>query len=100
MTVAYKSGNPDSNMMNCVQRNRLMETNPQMEAEKVPGTREHVWFFDLLRCLAAIAVVAIHVLGPYREQLGQIPFTDWSVAVLVNGASRWAVPVFIMITGA
>ncbi|WP_434357820.1 acyltransferase family protein [Parasalinivibrio latis] len=62
--------------------------------------RKHVWFFDLLRCIAAFAVVAIHVLGPYRELLGTIPFSDWVTAVLVNGASRWAVPVFIMITGA
>ena len=35
--------------------------------------REKVGYFDLLRVVAAIAVVVIHVLGPYREQLGQIP---------------------------
>ncbi len=32
--------------------------------------RQKVVFFDLLRCMAAIAVVVIHVLGPYRDQLG------------------------------
>lgn len=57
-------------------------------------------FFDLLRCIAAIAVVAIHVLAPYRNELNVIPFDQWASAVTINGLSRWAVPVFIMITGA
>lgn len=59
-----------------------------------------VLFFDLLRCIAAIAVVAIHVLAPYRHELNSIPFDQWVTAVSVNSLSRWAVPVFIMITGA
>ncbi|MDF5560108.1 acyltransferase, partial [Vibrio parahaemolyticus] len=28
------------------------------------GMRERVLFFDLLRCFAAVAVIAIHVLAP------------------------------------
>lgn len=63
-------------------------------------TQSRVFFFDLLRCVAAVAVIAIHVLGPYREQLGVIPFSEWATAVSVNSVSRWAVPVFIMISGA
>lgn len=62
--------------------------------------RERVQYFDLMRCVAAIAVIAIHVLAPYRQLLGDIPFGEWLTAVTVNGISRWAVPVFILITGA
>ncbi|MDX1302722.1 acyltransferase [Photobacterium sp.] len=62
--------------------------------------REKVWFFDLLRCLAAVAVVVIHVLGPYRDQLGVITDNEWITAISFNSFSRWAVPIFIMITGA
>ncbi|WP_104046231.1 acyltransferase [Vibrio jasicida] len=62
--------------------------------------RERVLFFDLLRCVAAIAVIAIHVLAPYRNELGVIPFDQWLTAVGVNSVTRWAVPVFILITGA
>lgn len=62
--------------------------------------RERVLFFDLLRCVAAIAVIAIHVLAPYRHELGVIPFEQWFTAITVNSFSRWAVPVFILITGA
>ncbi|MGY3571027.1 acyltransferase [Vibrio paucivorans] len=62
--------------------------------------RQRVLFFDLLRCVAAVAVIAIHVLAPYRNELGVIPFNEWFTAVGVNGVTRWAVPVFILITGA
>lgn len=63
-------------------------------------TKQRVFFFDLLRCVAAVAVIAIHVLAPYRDTLGVLPFDQWFTAVVVNGASRWAVPVFILISGA
>jgi surface polysaccharide O-acyltransferase-like enzyme len=62
--------------------------------------RERVLFFDLLRCVAAVAVIAIHVLAPYRHEFGVIPFGEWATAVGVNSVTRWAVPVFILITGA
>jgi surface polysaccharide O-acyltransferase-like enzyme len=56
--------------------------------------------FDVLRTVAAAAVVAIHVLGPYRARLGEMPDVEWASAIAVNGALRWCVPVFILITGA
>jgi surface polysaccharide O-acyltransferase-like enzyme len=62
--------------------------------------RQRVFFFDVLRCVAAAAVIAIHVLAPYRHELGAIPFHQWFTAVSVNGLGRWAVPIFIMVTGA
>ncbi|MDH5933313.1 acyltransferase [Vibrio splendidus] len=62
--------------------------------------KQRILFFDLARCVAAVAVIAIHVLAPYRNELGTIPFGEWLTAITVNGFSRWAVPVFILITGA
>ncbi|SHF46033.1 acyltransferase [Vibrio gazogenes] len=59
-----------------------------------------VLYFDLLRSLAALFVVGIHVLGPFRHQYGVIHFDHWLVAVGLNSISRWAVPVFIMVSGA
>ncbi len=63
-------------------------------------TTKRVMFFDLMRCVAAVAVIAIHVLAPYRHELGNIPYGEWLTAVTVNGMTRWAVPVFILISGA
>ena len=69
--------------------------------EKLPKEMtERVLFFDLLRCVAALAVITIHVIGPYRHGLGTIPIEQWLVVIGINSASRWAVPVFILITGA
>ena len=65
-----------------------------------PVSRQDFFYIELLRAFAAIAVVMIHVLGPYRSLLGVIPEADWTAAISFNAFSRWAVPVFIMITGA
>lgn len=62
--------------------------------------KKHIFFFDGMRCVAALAVIVIHALGPYRHELGQIPMGEWITAITFNGFSRWAVPVFILITGA
>lgn len=61
--------------------------------------QNRIFYVELLRVVAAFAVIAIHVLGPYRYLNGAIPHGDWVSAIAINGASRWAVPVFIMITG-
>lgn len=62
--------------------------------------RKSIFYIDLLRCIAAFAVVAIHVLGPFRQMLGQIPEWEWLAASGINSVTRWAVPVFMMISGA
>lgn len=62
--------------------------------------RRHVAAFDVMRAVAAAAVVLVHVLGPYREKLGEIPDAHFAFAVALNGALRWSVPLFIIITGA
>lgn len=53
-----------------------------------------------MRAVAATAVVFVHALGPYRDRIGQMSDTDWGSVIALNGALRWSVPVFILITGA
>ena len=54
---------------------------------------------DVLRIIAAFAVVVIHVACLYSE--GKISCNDsfWWFANVFNSFSRWSVPVFIMISG-
>jgi surface polysaccharide O-acyltransferase-like enzyme len=59
-----------------------------------------IFYIDFLRSIAATAVIAIHVLGPFRYLYGEIPDSDWLAAMGINSATRWAVPVFMMISGA
>ena len=69
-------------------------------ADSKNQTEAGFFYIELLRAVAAFAVVIIHTLGPYRDRIGQIPDYDWLSVVTLNVGSRWAVPVFIMITGA
>ncbi|PKF63381.1 hypothetical protein CW745_00565 [Psychromonas sp. psych-6C06] len=62
--------------------------------------RPSIFYIDFLRFIAAIAVIAIHVLGPFRFLYGEIPESDWLAAMGINSVTRWAVPVFMMISGA
>lgn len=59
-----------------------------------------IFYIDFLRFIAAIAVVEIHVLGPFRFLYGDIPNSDWLAAMGINSITRWAVPIFMMISGA
>ena len=62
--------------------------------------RAGIFYIDFLRFLAAFAVIAIHVLGPFRYLYGDIGDSQWLAAAGINSLSRWAVPVFMMISGA
>ncbi len=59
-----------------------------------------IFYVDFLRCFAAFAVVLIHVLAPFRLLYGKIPETQWLAAAGINSATRWAVPIFMMLSGA
>lgn len=64
------------------------------------SNKSSIFYLDFLRCIAALAVVAIHVLGPFRFLYGEIPEMQWLAATGINSLTRWAVPVFMMISGA
>jgi surface polysaccharide O-acyltransferase-like enzyme len=56
---------------------------------------------DASRVLAIGAVVLIHVLAPTVEGRGlEVGAPGWWLANVLNSASRWCVPVFLMISGA
>lgn len=57
-------------------------------------------YIDYLRAVAAAAVVMIHVTGGVYAQFGKIDSLSWWIANILNVASRFAVPVFVMISGA
>lgn len=59
---------------------------------------ERLSYADVLRCAAALAVVALHCSG---ATLGaeDPASTRYLVLNVLNGATRWAVPMFLMLTG-
>lgn len=59
----------------------------------------HVQYADGMRVVAIIAVVALHRSAQNVIQYGQIPSDQWWIANIIDSACRWAVPVFIMLSG-
>lgn len=53
-----------------------------------------------LRFLALIAVIILHTTSVLLMQYGKVPLGDWLIADAFNAMVRFAVPVFVMITGA
>jgi surface polysaccharide O-acyltransferase-like enzyme len=67
----------------------------------VPPPRTPTRWMDGARALAALAVVLIHVLAPTVGGQGlDVGSPGWWLADALNSASRWCVPVFVMIAGA
>lgn len=54
----------------------------------------------LLRIFCTFCVIVIHVTAPLVMKFGKIPNYDWHVANTLDSMSRFAVPVFFMISGA
>lgn len=57
-------------------------------------------YLDVLRIAGTVAVVLIHVCSPLVVAFGSIPESSWWVGHVLDSLSRWAVPVFVMISGA
>lgn len=62
-------------------------------------TSDRVWYLDYLRIIATIAVVVLHVAA---SQMREVAVSSYAFMVYnaVDSAVRWAVPVFVMISGA
>ncbi len=61
--------------------------------------QKRVYYYDRLRVLSAVAVVLIHICGAelFRHGLGTYA---WQMCNILDSFARFAVPVFIMISGA
>jgi surface polysaccharide O-acyltransferase-like enzyme len=66
-----------------------------------PPARTRTAWMDSARVVAIVVVVLIHVLAPTVEGRGvDVGSAPWWLANALNSASRWSVPVFLMISGA
>jgi surface polysaccharide O-acyltransferase-like enzyme len=65
-----------------------------------PSKPENIDWISNLRLIALYAVIVLHTTSLLLMQYGKVPMADWWVADFLNAAVRFAVPVFVMITGA
>lgn len=58
-----------------------------------------LFWVDVIRIIAIIAVVAIHVEDSFIFMWNKIPYTDWWASNIYNGFIRFPVPLFIILSG-
>ena len=63
--------------------------------------KSRIVYFDVLRAIAPLAIIAIHVLDPiYRQPEIDYYGADYFWSHTILACMRWAVPIFIMMSGA
>ena len=60
--------------------------------------KKRIDYFDLLRTVAIFFVILIHCTAPLFKSLS-IDSPNWLITNLFESISRWAVPIFVMISG-
>jgi surface polysaccharide O-acyltransferase-like enzyme len=65
-----------------------------------PTKTENIDWINNLRIVALYAVIILHCTSLLLMQYGKVSMSDWMVADFLNATVRFAVPVFVMITGA
>lgn len=75
-----------------------MEINPADNSFSSP-LKTHLTWPDVLKVLAIYAVILIHSAGPYLIRYEERGFHDWWAGNLWDSASRWCIPVFVMLSG-
>ena len=63
------------------------------------AAKQHIIYFYILRVLVAFSVVMLHISGK-QWLLLDYRTVSWQIHHLFNGFTRWAVPVFVMMSGA
>jgi len=72
------------------------KTEKSIELELISGNR--ILYPDLLRVFAVFAVIVIHVSASGFYSLPITSF-EWKIVNLYGSAARWAVPIFVMVSG-
>lgn len=65
-----------------------------------PAKTENINWINNLRLIALYAVIILHATAPLLMQYGKVSTTDWWMADFLNAMVRFAVPAFVMVTGA
>ena len=60
--------------------------------------KKNILYLDVLRIIATFAVIAIHVVTLYWNDY-DVSTYEWGAFNVFDSISRWAVPIFCMISG-
>ncbi len=57
-------------------------------------------YLDYLRIVACFCVVLLHTIVSSVVLYGKVPLIEWDISIFISSFTRWAIPVFIMASGA
>jgi surface polysaccharide O-acyltransferase-like enzyme len=66
----------------------------------IPDNKQNITWINNLRLLAMFAVIVLHTASPLLFRYNNVPVNNWIIADTYNAIVRFAVPMFVMITGA
>lgn len=66
--------------------------------KEIVGKEKRIEYIDLLRIIATIGVIIIHVSTQNIELIGVNSF-KWNIYIIYDSIFRWCVPIFVMISG-
>lgn len=71
---------------------------PDREVSEISG-RKLSAFPDVAKIVAIFGIVTIHIAAPTSENFHIVTAQAWDAAVLLETATRWSVPLFVMVSG-
>ena len=66
----------------------------------IQDNTQNITWINNLRLIAMFAVIVLHTASPLLFFYNNVPANNWIAADIYNAMVRFAVPVFVMITGA
>ncbi|MDO5089662.1 MAG: acyltransferase family protein [Leptotrichiaceae bacterium] len=67
--------------------------------ERKINNYEKYYNLDILKSIAVIGVILIHIVAGELSMYGKISMRDWMLSNIINSVSRICVPVFVMVSG-
>lgn len=61
--------------------------------------RQRMIYADILKIVAIIAIIILHSSGPLLYKFNSIKLSWWWIGNIIDSATRWGVPIFIMVSG-
>ena len=95
-------------MVDKMNKNMMIIESRKPKAERrTPNAERRTHYFDFLRVLAVLAVIALHTTGVGLDEMKIASGTgtiiksyEWYILKIYSSLTSWCVPVFIMISGA
>lgn len=65
----------------------------------IDQNKQRIIYADILKITAIIAIIFLHSATPLVYEFNSIKLSWWWIANIFDSATRWGVPIFVMVSG-